>query len=66
MSINEEIISVEEEIRKTPYNKATSFHIGRLKAKLARLRDEVIKKASSKSGGEGYSVRKSGDATVPL
>ncbi|WP_292463720.1 GTP-binding protein [Methanolobus sp.] len=66
MSINEEIISVEEEIRKTPYNKATSFHIGRLKAKLARLRDEVIKKASSKSGGEGYSVRKSGDATVTL
>lgn len=66
MSINEEIIAVEEEIRKTPYNKATSFHIGRLKAKLARLRDEVTKKAASKSGGEGYSVRKSGDATVTL
>ncbi len=66
MSINEEIIAVEEEIKKTPYNKATSFHIGRLKAKLARLRDEVTKRASSKSGGEGYSVRKSGDATVTL
>jgi small GTP-binding protein len=66
MSINEEITSVEEEIRKTPYNKATSFHIGRLKAKLARLRDEVTKKASTKSGGDGYSVKKSGDATVTL
>ncbi len=66
MGIQEDIKDVEDEIRKTPYNKATSHHIGKLKAKLARLRDEVEKKASSKSGGDGYSVRKSGDATVAL
>ncbi|TGC07317.1 OBG GTPase family GTP-binding protein [Methanolobus halotolerans] len=66
MSIHEDIQAVEEEIRKTPYNKATSHHIGRLKAKLARLRDDVTKKAAAKGGGEGYSVRKSGDATVTL
>jgi small GTP-binding protein len=66
MGLHEDIQEVEEEIKKTPYNKATSHHIGRLKAKLARLRDEVVKKAASKGGGEGYSVRKSGDATVTL
>ncbi|WP_406660481.1 GTP-binding protein [Methanolobus sp. ZRKC3] len=66
MSIHEDIQAVEDEIKKTPYNKATSHHIGKLKAKLARLREEAIKKATSKSGGDGYSVRKSGDATVSL
>jgi small GTP-binding protein len=66
MSIHEDIQAVEDEIKKTPYNKATSHHIGKLKAKLARLREEVLKKASSKSGGEGFSVKKSGDASVAL
>ncbi|SES95160.1 hypothetical protein SAMN04488587_1683 [Methanococcoides vulcani] len=66
MSLHEDIQAVEDEIRKTPYNKATSHHIGKLKAKLARLREDVQKRASAKSGGEGYSVRKSGDATVAL
>src|SRR5665647_3775129 len=65
-SIQEQIQEVEDEIRKTQYNKATSHHIGRLKAKIARLRDDVEKKASAKSGGDGYSVRKSGDGTVTL
>ncbi len=66
MSLDEEITAIEDEIRKTPYNKATSHHIGRLKAKLARLKEDMVKRASSKGGGEGYSVRKSGDATVVL
>jgi small GTP-binding protein len=66
MSIHEDIQAVEDEIKKTSYNKATSHHIGKLKAKLARLREEVIKKSSSKSGGEGFSVKKSGDASVAL
>lgn len=65
-SIQEQIQEVEEEIRKTQYNKATSHHIGRLKAKIARMRDEIEKKASSKGGGDGYSVKKSGDGTVTL
>ena len=66
MAIEEEIKAIEEEISKTKYNKATEGHIGRLKSKVARLRDEVQKRASSKSGGEGFSVKKSGDASVVL
>lgn len=66
MTLDEEIKAIEDEIAKTKYNKATSHHIGRLKAKLARIKDEVQKRSSSKSGGEGFSVKKSGDATVVL
>ncbi len=66
MALEEDIKAIEEEIARTKYNKATEGHIGRLKSKLARLRDEVQKRASSKSGGEGFSVKKSGDASVVL
>src|SRR5659263_42218 len=66
MAIEEEIKAIEEEISKTKYNKATEGHIGRLKSKVAHLRDEVQKRASSKTGGEGFSVKKSGDASVVL
>lgn len=66
MAIEEEIKAIEEEISKTKYNKATEGHIGRLKSKVARLRDEMQKRASSKSGGDGFSVKKSGDASVVL
>lgn len=66
MALEEDIKAIEEEISKTKYNKATECHLGRLKSKLARLRDEVQKRASSKTGGEGFSVKKSGDASVVL
>ena len=68
MTIEEEIKNIEDEIRKTPYNKATQHHIGRLKAKLARLKDELQRQAMAKSAAkrEGYAVKKSGDATVVM
>ncbi len=65
-SLEEEMVRVEEEIRTTPYNKATQLHIGRLKAKLAALRLEREARAKSRGGGVGYGVRKSGHATVGL
>ena len=66
--ILEEIQRLEEEIRKTPYNKATEHHIGRLKAKIARLRSELERKRSAAARGSGgaASIRKEGDATVVL
>jgi uncharacterized protein len=65
-SLEEQITAIEDEIRKTQYNKATQRHIGKLKAKIAVLRIERETRAKSKGGGVGYSVRKSGHATVGL
>lgn len=63
-AVNLEILDLEAELSKTKYNKRTQHHIGLVKAKLARLKE----KASSGGGkkGEGYNVRKTGDATVVL
>ena len=63
----DEILAIEEEISSTPYNKATSKHIGRLKAKLAKVKDDAVQRAlKAGGGGEGFSVKKSGDATAVL
>ena len=65
-TIDEQIKELEDEIANTKYNKATQAHIGKLKAKVARLMNEQEKKRSAKGSGKGYSVRKSGNATVAL
>lgn len=64
MTREEDIQDIEDELKKTKYNKHTQAHIGKLKAKLARLRAEGEK--SGKSYGPGFGVKKSGDATVLL
>ncbi len=68
MSTTEDMIrEIEEELRRTKYNKATEHHVGRLKAKLARLKREQMERAMSRSGGSGgFDVKKSGDASVAL
>jgi ribosome-interacting GTPase 1 len=66
VTIDEQIKEIEEEISSTKYNKATQHHIGKLKAKLARLRVESDARAASKGGGKGYAIRKSGNATIAI
>lgn len=66
MGLEEEIEAIEEEIAETPYNKSTEAHIGRLKAKLAEKREKLDSQQESGSGGGGYAVEQTGDATVAL
>jgi uncharacterized protein len=63
-SHDKRVKELEDEISKTKYNKKTQAHIGLVKAKLAKIKEDHQKKASSKGGGTGFSVRRSGDATV--
>ncbi|KAJ3011631.1 Developmentally-regulated GTP-binding protein 2 [Thoreauomyces humboldtii] len=67
MGITEKIADVEKEIARTQKNKATEYHLGLLKAKLARYRVmllEPIGKAGPK--GVGFDVVRSGDARVAM
>jgi len=66
MALEDQIKKIEEEIQKTPYNKATSHHIGKLKAKLSKLKEESLKRSSSGTKGKGFHIKKSGDSTVVL
>ncbi|KAF9516382.1 hypothetical protein BS47DRAFT_680913 [Hydnum rufescens UP504] len=67
MGVLEKIKQIEEEMARTQKNKATEYHLGLLKAKLARYRQQLLE-PTSKSGkaGEGFDVQKSGDARVAL
>lgn len=66
MGIQEKIAELEEEIRNTQYNKATEHHIGLLKAKIAKLRAQLIAGSKKGGGGGGFDVRKGGDARAVL
>jgi uncharacterized protein len=71
MGIPEKIKEIQDQIHQTQINKATEFHIGLLKAKIARLKREMQENVHGRTmhtGGEnvGFDVRKAGDATVVL
>jgi len=65
---NKQIKELEDELKKTKYNKATQGHVGIVKAKIAQLREKQESRVQKKTGSSeyGYSVRKSGDGTVLL
>ncbi len=65
-TIEEQILELEEQISKTKYNKATEAHIGKLKAKIAKLSEEAEKRRSKKGNTKGFYVKKAGDSTVAL
>jgi small GTP-binding protein len=71
MGVPEKIKAIQDEIHKTQINKATEFHIGLLKAKIAKLKRELDenthgKTVSTGGGSIGFDIRKAGDATVVL
>ncbi|KAM0120842.1 Ribosome-interacting GTPase 2 [Aspergillus fumigatus] len=67
VNITEKIKEIEEEMRRTQKNKATEYHLGLLKGKLARLRAQLLEPTGGGGGGgTGFDVSKSGDARVAL
>lgn len=67
MGIVERIKELEAEYARTQKNKATEGHLGLIKARLAKLRGELLAESSSGGGGgEGFAVQKSGDGRVAL
>jgi len=67
MGILEKISEIEKEIARTQKNKATEYHLGTLKAKLAKYRSELLEPTGKKGEkGEGFEVLKSGDARVAM
>src|SRR5207344_1401824 len=71
MGIPEKIKAIEDEIHKTQINKATEFHIGLLKAKIARLKREMEENTHGKvisavGALSGFDVKRTGNGTVVL
>ena len=68
----EEIIKIqmariEKEIRDLPYHKGTEHHHAMMKARLAKLNDELNGgNLKGGGGGVGYAIKHSGDASVVL
>ena len=53
MSIAQKIAEIENEMARTQKNKATSYHVGIQKAKLAKLKRELIEGSGGKKGAAG-------------
>nr|CAH8870774.1 unnamed protein product [Trichobilharzia regenti] len=66
MGILDKIADIENEIARTQKNKATEYHLGLLKAKLAKYRSQLLETQNKATKGEGFDVMKSGDARVAL
>eukprot|EP00891_Asterochloris_glomerata_P004664 jgi/Astpho2/4664/Aster-00228 len=67
MGIVEKIKEIEFEMNRTQKNKATEYHLGQLKAKLAKLRTQLQEPPKDgKGGGEGFEVQKYGDGRCAL
>ena len=70
-AIEKKIEELEAEMARTQKNKATNYHLGTLKAKIAKLKSELLhgsggKSAGTKNAERGFDVSKSGDTRVGL
>ncbi|KAL1739465.1 P-loop containing nucleoside triphosphate hydrolase protein [Schizophyllum fasciatum] len=66
MTTVQKIKEIEDEMARTQKNKATSYHLGQLKAKLAKLKRELITPGGGGGGGGGvgFDVARTGVASV--
>ncbi len=64
-TLEKKIEELKEEYAKTKDNKKTNVHVGLIRFKIAQAKRDLVV-ASKKIKGEGFFVKKSGDATVAL
>ncbi len=64
-SLMTKLEELSKEYSKTKYNKATNLHLGMLRAKIARIKKEIVV-ANKKVHGKSFFIKKTGDATVAL
>uniref|UniRef100_A0A7S1HUF8 Developmentally-regulated GTP-binding protein 1 n=1 Tax=Eutreptiella gymnastica TaxID=73025 RepID=A0A7S1HUF8_9EUGL len=67
MSVLQKIADIEAEMARTQKNKATMSHLGSLKAKIAKLRRELLSETKGAGGGggiPGFDVARTGDARI--
>jgi small GTP-binding protein len=63
--VEERIAELEERLASTKVNKATQKSVNTIKSQLAKLREDLIRIASSKKGGGGgFHIKRTGDAQV--
>ena len=66
MGLQEKLKELEDELARTQKNKATEYHIGIVKSKIAQIRRELISPRRHGASAGGFDVKKSGDATVAM
>lgn len=66
MGLQEKLKELEDELGRTQKNKATEYHIGILKSKIAQIRRELISPKKHGASAGGFDIKKSGDATVAM
>lgn len=66
MGLLEKIKDIEKEMERTQKNKATEFHLGILKARLAKFRSELLEPPKKGPKGEGFDVIKHGHARIAM
>jgi small GTP-binding protein len=64
-ALSNKLDELQEEYSKTKINKATNKHVGALRAKIAKVKHEIIE-SGKRAAGSGFFVKRSGDATVAL
>ncbi|MFI5412800.1 MAG: GTPase, partial [Candidatus Micrarchaeales archaeon] len=64
-TLEKKIEELKEEYSKTKDNKKTNVHVGLIRFKIAQAKRDLVV-ASKKIKGEGFFVKKTGDATVAL
>lgn len=62
-TVGEQVLDIEKEIRETPYHKGTEHHIGKLRARLSKLKEK--QNTPSQKSGEGEAMEFGSKETRP-